>query len=218
MTRLISPFVRELRGRTASALGRHGLAAAALFLCMPCGWAIAGTAGVANGEFDVDLTGWTLAGPPFAAWSMLDYQGSPSSGSASLSNDAPQPGVRLYPLRQCVHLPAAGRYRIEAQGFLPVGHPAGRLVVSLASHAIADCSGGSNLGVGYFLSSNGNWQYGSIEFNIESGFNYVDLSLGIEKNAAGGSLVGNIDAVRLIYREVIFASGFEAVDLPISDP
>jgi hypothetical protein len=218
MSKTHSIFANEDRGHAMACQGRQRRMLVALLLGLVGHSAIAGTAGVFNGEFDADLNGWTLAGPPFAGWSMFDYQGNALSGSADLFNDAGQGGVRLYPLRQCVNLPASGSYRLEAQGYLPAGHPAGRLVISLSGHAAADCSGGSNLGAGFFLNSNGNWQYGSIVFTIEPGFNYVEVSLGIEKDAAGGNLLGNIDAVRFVYRELIFANGFEAGDLPLPEP
>ena len=203
------PECSDRCGIAIAGLGRlHVGFAAALVLCLAGSVAVAGNVDVYNGEFDADLAGWSLSGPPFPAWSMLDYQGNALSGSATLSNDAGEANIRLVPLRQCVYFPGAGSYRIEAQGFLPAGHPGGRLLVSLTSHSPADCSGGTNLSAGFFLNSNGNWQYGSIDVNIISGFNYVNLMLAIEKDAAGGNLVGNIDAVRAIYRERIFANGF----------
>lgn len=180
--------------------------------------AMAGTAGLVNGEFDTDLNGWTQSGPPFPAWSMLDYQGNVASGSAVLANESAQGGVRLYPIRQCVHLADPGSYRIEADGWLPQDHPGGRLVVSISGRAQSDCSGGSNPAAGAFLNSNGTWQHTAFNITIIDPFLYLDLWLGIEKDAAGGLLTGNVDGVHVVYREPIFADGFDVGDLPSPDP
>jgi hypothetical protein len=176
--------------------------------------AMAGTAGLVNGEFDTDLDGWTQSGPPFPAWSMLDYQGNGASGSAVLANDSAEGGVRLYPVRQFVHLANPGSYRIEADGWLPQDHPGGRLVLSISGRAQADCSGGNNPAAGAFLDSNGSWQHAALTITIIAPFNYLDIGLGIEKDAAGGLLTGNVDGVHVVYREAIFADGFEARDQP----
>jgi hypothetical protein len=218
MRKMHSASAKVRRGPAIARSGRQRRCLAALLLWVVGHSALAGTAGVANGEFDADLSGWTLAGPPLPGWSMFDYLDNPASGSVELTNDAAQASARFYPLRQCVYLPAAGSYRVQAQGYLPVGHPGGRLVISLSGHVASDCSGGSNPALGYFVSSNGNWQYGSADFTIIPGVNHLEILLGIEKDEAGGSLVGNLDGIRLIYRELIFANSFEVGNLPSPEP
>jgi hypothetical protein len=185
-----------------------------LFAMALASTAQAGTAVVVNGNFDTSLLGWDLSGTPAPTWSMLDYQNNPGSGSALLSNAEAQAGARLYPLRQCVSLATAGSHAIEADGFLPAGHAGGRLVVSFATRAVADCSGGANSLGGYFVQSNGSWVHGSMDFVVNPPFTYLDVTLGIEKDGAGGLLSGNFDAVQVIDRERIFANGFEVADLP----
>ncbi|OJY97205.1 MAG: hypothetical protein BGP25_13075 [Lysobacterales bacterium 63-13] len=185
-----------------------------LFAMALASTAQAGTAVVVNGNFDTSLLGWDLSGTPAPTWSMLDYQNNPGSGSALLSNAEAQAGARLYPLRQCVSLATAGSHAIEADGFLPAGHAGGRLVVSFATRAVADCSGGANSLGGYFVQSNGSWVHGSMDFVVNPPFTYLDVTLGIEKDGAGGLLSGNFDAVQVIDRERIFANGFEVAGLP----
>lgn len=185
-----------------------------LFAMALASTAQAGTAVVVNGNFDTSLLGWDLSGTPAPTWSTLDYQNNPGSGSALLSNAEAQAGARLYPLRQCVSLATAGSHAIEADGFLPAGHAGGRLVVSFATRAVADCSGGANSLGGYFVQSNGSWVHGSMDFVVNPPFTYLDVTLGIEKDGAGGLLSGNFDAVQVIDRERIFANGFEVADLP----
>lgn len=185
-----------------------------LFAMALASTAQAGTAVVVNGNFDTSLLGWDLSGTPAPTWSTLDYQNNPGSGSALLSNAEAQAGARLYPLRQCVSLATAGSHAIEADGFLPAGHAGGRLVVSFATRAVADCSGGANSLGGYFVQSNGSWVHGSMDFVVNPPFTYLDVTLGIEKDGAGGLLSGNFDAVQVIDRERIFANGFEVTGLP----
>ena len=175
--------------------------------------AYAGTAGVTNGDFNTDLSGWDLSGIPAPAWTTPDHEGNPGSGSVMLSNAEAQTNARVYPLRQCVALSGPGALSIEAAGVLPAGHVGGRLVISYGGRAFSDCSGGYNFAGGYFLQSNGNWVHGSANITLNPGPNYIEVLLGIEKDGAGGSLTGNIDAVQIRDRDRIFAGGFEAPDL-----
>lgn len=182
--------------------------------CAITTFAQAGTVGVANGDFDSDLSGWELSSTPLPVWSTLDYVGNPGSGSVQLFNTAAQANARVYPLRQCVVLTGPGAYAIEADGYLPAGHVGGRLVLSYSGRVISDCTGSFNFAGGRFLQSNGAWAHVSANINLTPGPNYIEVLLGIEKDAGGGMLAGNIDAVHLINREQIFLNGFEAADLP----
>ena len=187
--------------------------AIALACCIAAS-ADAGTPGLANGNFDLDLSGWDLSGTPPPTWSMLDVTGNPGSGSVMLLNADMQTMARVYPLRQCIAFYAPGTYVVEADGFLPAGHPGGRLVVSYATHTMPGCTGGTQSLGGYFLQSNGSWVHGSANIVIGAGIQSLDVSLGIEKDLGGGLLSGNIDAVHAFNRDPIFSSGFEGPDLP----
>lgn len=168
--------------------------------------------GPTNGEFDNDLSGWTFDDPPMPAWSPLDDQGNPDSGSVELSNNAVEAGVRVYPLFQCFAV-APGAYVIEASGRLESAQPAARLVISYAYYSNDECSGGHHDAGGYFLESVGAWGGITSHYVLTLGVlgvpGYLGISLGIEKDPAGGIAVGNIDGVRLISVEQIFADGFE---------
>ncbi|HPG93041.1 MAG TPA: hypothetical protein PLR28_00635 [Dokdonella sp.] len=188
-------------------------AAAVAVVAVVAPTASAGAAGLANGDFDSNLAGWIPSGTPPAVWSTIDHAGNAASGSAGLSNAEAQANARVYPLRQCIALAGPGTFVIEADGFLAAGHPGGRLVVSYGSHAAADCSGGTGSAGGYFLQSNGAWTHGTATIVMNAGINYLDVSLGIEKDAGAGLLEGNIDAVRVFDQDRIFANGFEAPDL-----
>lgn len=172
------------------------------------------TGSLSNGNFDSDLTGWDLSGTPPPTWNMADVTSNPDSGSVMLFNAEVQGNARVYPLRQCIAMPAPGIYAVEAAGILPAGHPGGRLVVSFVSRADADCSGSyTQSDGGYFLRSNGTWVHGTNNVTMTPGFMYLSVALGIEKDDGGSLLVGNIDAVHVI-RDYIFSNGFEAAGLP----
>jgi hypothetical protein len=196
------PFAMVSTWRSLLLIALLGLMFSASALSQP--------SGIVNGEFDSDLGGWSLSGPPFPGWSMLDHQGNAASGSAELLNDSGQVNVRLYPLHQCIALALPGSYRLEARGYLPAGHDSGRLVVSYGGRVNPDCSGGGNPVGGFFVQSNGSWQQQSANVIFIEPFLYLDLSLGIEKDAGNGALIGNFDGIRLIYREIVFADGFDA--------
>lgn len=211
----VIPLLRSTSASTISiaALFIRRFVAVALACCIAAS-AHAGTAGLVNGDFEFDLAGWDLSGAPSPTWSMLDVAGNPGSGSVMLFNADILANARVYPLRQCIALYAPGTYVVEADGFLPAGHPGGRLVVSYATHASLDCSGGFNAGGGYFLQSNGSWVHGTTNIVVGSGTLSLDVSLGIEKDVGGGLISGNIDAVHVFNRDPIFSSGFEGPDLP----
>ena len=214
---MISHFLSSHRvhpSKNRDAIRRRLACVALVLVVATTASAHAGTPGLANGDFDSDLSGWDLSGTPAPAWAALDLDGNPGSGSAVLFNTETQTNARVYPLRQCIAFPGPGIVSIEAAGILPAGHVGGRLVLSYISRSIPDCTGGFNAAGGYFLQSNGSWVHGSANLVLNPGPNYIEVSLGIEKDAAGGSLSGNIDAVHVIDRDRIFANGFEAPDLP----
>lgn len=162
---------------------------------------------MANGTFDTDISGWQLSGPPLPTWAALDFQGDSHSGSALLVNDSATASTRVYPLSQCI-TPPSDTYLVTVHGFIPAGQTSGRLVLSYTAYDGPNCSGTlGDLG-GQFLTRIGAWQTQALSFRI---FNFpgasVRVSLGIEKDAAGGILQGNFDAITLT--EYLFADGFD---------
>lgn len=163
----------------------------------------------ANGNFDTDLSSWQASGTPQPAWTMADYQGRATSGSAAFESDAANASTRTYPLMQCV-TPPPGPYTFTARAFLPSGQTAGRLVMSYSALQGVNCTGGSNGSGGVFLQQKDVWQQQSMTFNVANlpGASVL-LMLGIEKDAAGGTLVGRFDGIEMI-SDVLFASAFES--------
>lgn len=162
-----------------------------------------------NGDFDTNLDGWVSGDPPPPTWADLDYTDNPGSGSVNLVNDATEVAVRLYPLGQCFAL-EPGTYTVEASGYLPPAQPNARLVVSYTRHFTTDCSGGVDLAGGFYVGAVGAWQRAaSISLTLaDVPISYMKIILGIEKEAAGGSVEGYIDAVHVL-GDALFTDGFD---------
>jgi hypothetical protein len=129
-----------------------------------------------------------------------------TSGFALLENDAADVSTRLYPLTQCI-TPPPGTYVATVQGYIASGQTSGRLVFSYTAFHGANCTGTLGDIGGQFLAQIGTWQTQTAKFRI---FNLpgasVLLSLGIEKDDAGGTLQGYFDAV--VLDDHLFADGF----------
>lgn len=194
-----------LRARRRSTLRTAvaGLLLAAAFACPAQNM-------LANGDFDADLTGWIASGSPPAVWDGFDVDNRPGSGSALLTNQSASANQRLYPLRQCIESPPVGSYVLYASGYL-VGGTAGRLVISYGVHNTSDCSGTGFTAIGgYYLGAADQWQRNAIGVPVDHAQSSIEVSLGIEKDPAGGQFQGYIDAVHLL-PDAIFADGFEGI-------
>jgi hypothetical protein len=71
----------------------------------------------------------------------------------------------------------------------------------------ANCTGGGGGGGGQFLTQIGVWQLQTAPVRLVGLGTSVEILLGIEKDAAGGSLQGYLDAV--LFADHLFADGFE---------
>lgn len=162
-----------------------------------------------NGEFDQDVSVWENPEPPAATWSSLDANAAAASGSAQLLNNSSTANSRHYVLRQCLLPTQGGRYRIEVSGLVTAQSAGGRLVVSRIDRASADCSGGSSGSGGYFIQVGVSWQPTQFEFqHVVAAGNSIELLIGIEKDAAGGTFLAHVDEVRLVAMP-LFVDGFE---------
>ncbi len=163
---------------------------------------------LANGEFDHDVSGWINPEPPAATWLSMDVDGLATSGSARLINDDAEAGNRHAVLYQCFAI-GPGRYRLNVAGWAPPQSVDGRLVVNATLYVASTCTGGFVSGGGYFIPVSASWQRTEmIVENMLTPAGYVGVTLSIEKDPAGGSFVGQVDAVR--FAEVSpFVDGFE---------
>jgi hypothetical protein len=164
--------------------------------------------GLDNGNFDSDLGGWQLLSPGVAVWATFDRNGSSESGSALLTDDAAEGGARVYPLEQCISIAPGATYRLRASGFL-IGAGGGRLVFTWEVHPGEDCNGGVDGTGGAFLDSAGVWEdYAQSIFVSDAPAASLLIRLGIEKDAAGGSVQGYFDVV-MVDGDHIFSGGFD---------
>ncbi len=187
--------------------------------CIPLCLAAAGAAAqsiVVNGDFDTGLAGW-LVDPAVTPPQWVDFDiGAGTSGSVRLDNDSADALDRIYPLEQCMALPWPGLYRIVAHGFIPPGQGGGKLVVSYwLSSDNPDCPmlQGVQAAGGQFITTIDGW--GRYEHWIGTSVSSpvppnarIKIMLGIEKDAAGGSFHGYIDAVSVVGDRVL-ADGFD---------
>lgn len=162
-----------------------------------------------NGEFDQDVSAWENPEPLAATWSSLDANASATSGSAQLLNNSSMANSRHYVLRQCIVPTQGGRYRVEVAGLVSTQSAGGRLVVSRIDRPSADCSGGASGSGGYFIQVGSTWQGTQFEFqNVVAAGSSIELLIGIEKDAAGGTFIAHVDEVRLVAMP-LFVDGFE---------
>lgn len=164
----------------------------------------------ANGEFDGDLQGWTVAAPGQASYSTMDFDGIVGSGSALLTNAEAGERQRVYPLTQCIVVMQPGFYRVGVAAFMAADHAPGTMVFSYALKLNSTlCDGGGFAVGGRFLDEPGQWDLFEREFEASTVPASFYFQLGIEKTGAGGSLSGHFDAVTLEWLPKIFRDSFE---------
>lgn len=175
---------------------------------------------VVNGDFDSDLSGWLIdpAATPAPIWEDVDIDDPAGSGAVRVSNTSSEAMNRIYPLEQCIRLTEPGQYRILVHGYIPPGQGGGKLVASYwLSLDNPDCPQwqGSQEGGGNFIATVGGWgQYervtGIVLPSPVPPNAMIKISLGIEKEAAGGSFYGFFDAVSVsALGDSIFEDGFD---------
>lgn len=189
---------------------RAVLAASALAL------AGAGVAGdpdpLVNPGFATDLDGWTvLFGRP-AAWSPLDVQAAPDSGSARVTNVlAPSNGGTPLTLRQCLPVPGGTGWLFAADVLLPAGEPVstgGQLYVY--GHDDAACGLGiiASASVTAFGSVD-SWIPVAGQLSLPAGTRSISISLGVRKDVGiSAPASAHFDQVVLILDQV-FVDGFD---------
>lgn len=68
---------------------------------------------VLNGDFDADLNLWTNFAPATATWNAVDAGSNGNSGSLRVNETNTAP-LTVNALRQCIHVPGPGTYRLAA--------------------------------------------------------------------------------------------------------
>lgn len=167
---------------------------------------------VVNPGFASDLAGWTvLFGRP-AAWSPLDAQGAPDSGSARITNDmAPSNGGTPLTLRQC--LPASGGtgYLFAVEVFLPAGEPPSTIgQVYVYGHDDTACESG--ITATEVLSAFGtfdSWIPVAGQLSLPLGTHSLSFNLGVNKES-GVSVPASVHFDRVtVVLDRIFRDSFD---------
>lgn len=108
---------------------------------------------LANGEFDVDLLGWSGASDEI--WSPMDVDGSGSSGSIEIRSDG-DPGTGAY-VWQCVAVIGGGTYTFGASLYATGFDATGRAEVGLGFYTTPDCLGAALGGEELDSTTTGQW-------------------------------------------------------------
>ncbi len=161
---------------------------------------------VVNPEFDTDMSGWGAFG---GTWDPADWQGSPSSGSATRTMVT---GGTSAPLAdQCIDLagtPAPG-YAFSAQVYMPSGQAGtGHAYLSVGWFSSPGCIGWISGETSSEVTATGSWL--EVADTIQPPPSAVSLHIGVYLWAqTGGGLQGYADHVVLAV-PTIFADGFES--------
>jgi len=151
---------------------------------------------VINGNFDQDLSGWTLfagiGANVSAVWSPIDKDGNPASGSAELRDlDLGDSGSQVI-FFQCVDVtnaPSSLPWEVSAQVIVE-GEPWLRTSISFTEHPGTQCSGGT-LGPGLSREVNFDdptWQTVSGDYIIQaSAAGSISVEMLIQKPASAGT-------------------------------
>lgn len=148
-----------------------------------------------NGSFDTDVSSWSQADPPFGtnAFSTLDANGSPASGSALVTNNS---GVALRNpgLAQCRPAAAGVFYDYGAKALVSQGQPALDVYVLVNFYSNPICSGSGIGSSRVDFTPSGNWQgLAATAVQAPAGTIAVGLRLLVFKEDAGGTVTANFD-------------------------
>ena len=166
-----------------------------------------------NPTFDTNTSGWVLEDPASStlAWSPIDAGGSPSSGSALITNTSVGPGNGTG-IFQCVTSVTAGAsYTFGGKILWPTGQATtGSMQIGLRWRAGPNCTG-SVLGSQPRVSINsatGAWVTLTSGVQVApAGTVSADFIAFPSKQQAGGSLFGNFD-------DLLFDNGLPAPPVP----
>ena len=157
---------------------------------------------VAGGTFDTNLEAWhhdpNTRGT--SAWSpVLDANGSPSSGSALLFSTAPEGGVLVELLDQCVPVAAGQSYTLSHEvRFADAETTTGwaETVIYWQSGPVCNTRISANA-VLTEVASRGTWIHASETFTAPPGATSAFVVAGVDKIEAGGQLTVNFDNISL---------------------
>ena len=170
---------------------------------------------LSNGTFELDVAGWTPLLDTIIMWDPMDADGSPSSGSAIVTNSVDYQSTRG--ARQCSDvLEGDMEYVLRAMIFIPGMQPAtgwGHLKVAL--YPQPNCGGYPVLHLMssvVYSATPDQWLRSTLAITTPPNAQSAIVDLTVTKDTVTGFLDIAFDNVSLLYAEV-FEDGFESGDL-----
>jgi hypothetical protein len=161
---------------------------------------------IVNADFSLSdqLTGWIENG----AWSPVDWEGDPASGSVLNSNSCPFVGCSSL-VRQCVPVTEGERYRVEARVRIDPGQEPGDVLLRVSWRNASACyPAAATVGQSVIplVAVTSAWELLGNTFTAPAGAQGADLQLAVLKYTASGTLAVYFDAIFLPEAEVTFAA------------
>jgi hypothetical protein len=176
---------------------------------------------VLNGGFRVDLSDWDFVDPA-ATWNKSDASADPQSGSLDVNEPPPTDLLEISAARQCVVLPAPGKYQLDVKGD---GGPFARLSEDYLEvrwafrQNDANCALLPALNGAIFIPPGSGWTQPDSPLVIEvlaaewTPNATIELELVVERNANDpetSGITGRFDEVSLTLQgDRVFADGFD---------
>jgi hypothetical protein len=151
-----------------------------------------------NPGFDRNLAGWTVV--PVGVWAGLDGEGSPTSGSARLTNNFAGVGFQSGQIGQCVAVDGGRDYSMAALARVVSGQArTGLVYLVFRYYSVPGCDEDHLIDGSSFYSTTvvGSWQTISGTWPLPPAARSLQLTVALEKNEAGGTFAANVDQVSL---------------------
>lgn len=189
----------------------HLLLAAATLASVALSGAASAATLVVNPGFATDLSGWEILHGRPAVWDSDDAAGSPTSGSARISNlSNPSNGAVSLVLKQCFAATPGEQYRISASIRVPPGQPAGTFGYAFIYVTPDAGCFGDPLDTRDVHSGSANWQRLAEGMTAPAGAAGVAVMLGVFKP------LGETAPADVLFDNVELASGPFVIDHTIS--
>ena len=150
-----------------------------------------------NGTFDEDLAGWTIFSDGLRVltlWQEADADGSPSSGSASVTNFDPAAATTQVGLLQCTAVTPEQDYDLRGALRLPTGQAAtGLAEVTVFWFSSSNCSGFLADEFVFAQANPGSWVDHGRTLTAPAGARGARINLRVFKETGGGGLDAHFD-------------------------
>lgn len=155
---------------------------------------------VVNPDFDTDVASWTIPVPGATiAWSPLDWQADPGSGSALVTNELAFAGGLIGAVSTCMVTPTAGVYEYGARILIPSGQAStGNVFVARVFYGFPGCAGIGSVLIDELVPTTTTdvWVPVLIRGLPHAAGTEVQIMIGSIKDQATGTLAAHFDFVR----------------------